>query len=330
MARSSHRLLVACLVTATSLTSWAQSKSGPAPGYPDKSIRMIVPVTAGGSTDIVARITTARMSELLGQPFVIDNRAGAGSMIGSDIVAKSAPDGYTLLMAYAPHITTPFLHKNVPYDTLRDFTPVTLVATQPLMIVVNAAVPVRSIKELVALAKAKPGQLNYGLSPAGSAGHVAGEMFKLMTGTNIVPIPYKGGAPSQAALASNEVQLIFANTLTGMAMVKAGKAVVIGVATEQRLPMFPDVPTFTEQGFPKFEVEPWQGILGPRGLPRPIVDRIHKATVEALRDPGVREKLAATGSTIVGSTPEEFDARIRAQLKSWGEVIRKSGMRGEE
>jgi tripartite-type tricarboxylate transporter receptor subunit TctC len=330
MARFSRCFFTGIGLACATGTALAQPKGGDAPDYPNKSIRMIVPVTAGGSTDVVARIVTARMGELLGQQFVIDNRAGAGSMVGSDIVAKAVPDGYTLLMAYAPHITTPYLHKNVPYDTLKDFTPVTLVATQPLMIVVNAAVPVRSIKELVALAKAKPGQLNYGLSPAGSAGHVAGEMFKLMTGTNIVPIPYKGGASSQAALASNEVQLIFANTLTGMAMVKAGKAVVIGVAAEKRLAIFPDVPTFTEQGFPKFEVEPWQGILGPRGLPKPVVERLYKATVETLRDAGVREKLAATGSTIVGSTPGEFDARIRSQLKSWGDVIRKSGMRGED
>lgn len=298
--------------------------------YPNKTIRLIVPVTAGGSTDTVARIVTARMGEIVGQQFIIDNRPGAGSIVGADIVAKAAPDGYTLLMTYAPHITTPFLHKNVPYDTLRDFTPITLVATQPLMIVVNTAVPARSIKELVALAKAKPGQLNYGLTPAGSAGHVAGEMFKLMTGTDIVPVPFRGGAPAQIALASNEVQLIFANTLTGMAMVKAGKAVVIGVATDKRLAVFPDVPTFTEQGFPRFEVEPWQGLFGPRGLPRPIVDQLRNAAVEAMRDPGVRDKLAATGSTIIGSTPEEFDARIRSQLKSWGEVIRKSGMKGEE
>jgi tripartite-type tricarboxylate transporter receptor subunit TctC len=328
MNRLSCCLLVGLIGAGT--TELAQTKGAGAQDYPNKSIRLIVPVTAGGSTDVVARITTAKVSELLGQQFIIDNRPGAGSMVGSDIVAKAAPDGYTLLMAYAPHITTPFLYKNVPYDVVRDFTPITLVATQPLMIVVNPAVPVRSIRELVALAKAKPGQLNYGLSPSGSAGHVAGEMFKLMAGVDIVAIAYKGGAPSQTALASNEVQLIFANTLTGMGMVKAGKAVVIAIATDKRSPLFPDVATFAEQGFPKFEVEPWQGILGPRGLPRPVVERIYRATVEALRDPGVRERLAATGSTLVASTPEEFDARVRSQLKSWGEVIRKSGMRAED
>lgn len=222
----------------------------------------------------------------------------------SEIVAKAVPDGYTLLMAYAPHITTPFMHKKVPYDTVKDFTPVPLIATQPLMLVVNPAVPARSIKELVTLAKAKPGQLNYGLPSTSSAGHVAGEMFKLMTGVNIVAVPYKGGGPAQTAFASNEVQLIFANTLTGIAMVKSGRAVVIGIATDQRSPLFPEVPTFAEQGFPKFEAEPWQGILGPRGMPRTIVDRVHAAAVEAVSDPRVREKLATTGSTPIGSTPD--------------------------
>ena len=298
-----------------------------AQSYPTKPIRMVVPVTPGGSTDTVARLVTQKMTDLLAQRFIIDNRPGAGSIIGADIVAKAAPDGYTLLMAFATHVTAPSLYSKLPFNTEEDFQPISLVATQPLVIVVNPQVPVRSIKELIALAKAKPRQLNYGVNGTGSAGHVAGEMFKLITGTEIIAIPYKGAAPANLALASNEVQLSFANMLTGIVMEKSGRAVVIGVASEKRSPHFPDVPTFSEQDLPKFPVEPWQGILGPKGMPRTTVEVLYRAAAESVRSPDVMEKLLATGSEPIGSTPAEFAARIKSQLKSWGDVIRKSGMR---
>ncbi|MBI4192517.1 MAG: tripartite tricarboxylate transporter substrate binding protein [Betaproteobacteria bacterium] len=297
-----------------------------AQSYPTKAIRMVVAVTPGGSTDVVARIVTQKMADLLAQRFIVDNRPGAGSIVGSDIVAKAAPDGYTLLFAMATHITTPSLYSKLPFNTEEDFQAISLLATQPLVIIVNPQVPVRSIKELITLAKAKPGQLNYGLNATGSAGHVAAEMFKLMTGTEIVAVAYKGAAPSNLALASNEVQLIFANVLSGITMGKSGKAVVIGVASEKRMPQLPDVPTFSEQGIPSFDVAPWQGIVGPKGMPRTVVVALNRAAAESVRSSDVIEKLLATGSTPIGGTPEELDARIKSQLKSWGEVIRKAGM----
>ena len=297
--------------------------------YPAKPVRVIVPVTAGGSTDNIARLITQKMSELLQRPLVVDNRPGANSIIGTDIVAKAPPDGYTLLMAFAAHITTPAMSPKLPFDTVQDFRGISLLATQPLIVIVNNQVPARSIKELVALAKASPGKLNYGLPGPGSAAHVAGEMFKLMSGANIVTVPYKGAAPAQLALAQNEVQLMFANIQTGLSMAKSGRVTVIAIATEKRSPFFPEVPTFSEQGIPKFDVEPWQGLMAPARTPRGIISLLHRTAVESLRSPDVAEKLLATGSTPIGSTPEELDQRIRSQLKSWGEVVRKAGIRAD-
>ncbi len=300
-----------------------------AQSYPNKPIRMVVPVTPGGSTDTTARIVTPKMSELLGRPIIVDNRPGANSIIGTDMVAKAASDGYTLLMGFATHITTSALYSKLPYNTRDDFQAISLLATQPLIVIVNRQTPVQSIKELVALARADPGKLNYGLPGGGSAAHIAGELFKIITGADITAVPYKGAAPAQLALASNEVQLMFANIQTGITMAKSGRAVVIGVATERRLPQFPDVPTLAEQGIPKFEVEPWQGILGPKRMPRAVVDALHRAAAASVNSPDVMEKLLATGSTPIGSTPEEFEARINMQLRSWGDVIRRAGIRGE-
>jgi tripartite-type tricarboxylate transporter receptor subunit TctC len=297
--------------------------------YPARPIRLIVPVTPGGSTDTTARIVGQKMSELLGKPVIVDNRPGGNSIIGTELVAKAAPDGYTLLCAFATHISTPLLHDKLPYNTLEDFQPITLLATQPLIVIANTQTPVRSIKELIAMAKAHPGKLHFGLPGGGSAAHIAGEMFKIITGADIKSVPYKGATPAQVALLGNEVQLMFANIQTGVTMAKTGRITLLGVGAAKRLAQYPDVPTFAEQGMPKFEVEPWQGLIAPRRTPRAVIDTLHKAAVNAVQSPDANEKLVATGSTPATSTPEAFDARIRSQLKSWGEVIRKAGMRGE-
>ncbi len=297
--------------------------------YPSRPIRMVVPVTPGGSTDSTARIVAQKMSDLMGRQIVVDNRPGGNSIIGTELVAKSAPDGYTLLLAFATHITTPALHSKLPYNTAEDFQAITLLATQPLIVITNNQTPVKSIKELIGMAKANPGKLNFGLPGGGSAAHIAGEMFKIITGTDINSVPYKGAVPAQIALVGNEVQLMFANIQTGIAMAKTGRITVIGVATEKRLAQYPEVPTLAEQGIPKFEVEPWQGLLAPKRTPRAVIDAVHKAAVASVQSPEVIDKLVATGSTPATSTPEAFTARINAQLKSWGEVIRKAGIRGE-
>lgn len=321
LVRRTRPMAVLCLVALAAAQAQGQT-------YPNKPIRMIVPVTPGGSTDSTARIVSARMSELLGQPIIIDNRPGAGSIIGTDLVAKAPADGYTVLMAFATHITMPHLNRKLPFDPVKDFRAVSLLATQPLIVIVNQQTPVKSIKELIALARAQPGKLHFGLPSPGSAAHIAGEMFKIITGTNLTAVPYKGAAPAQQALLGNEVQLMFANLQTGISLAKAGRIGVIGVASGSRLPQFPDVPTLAEQGIPKFEVEPWQGILGPARIPAEVVKVLNRAAVEAVRTPDTVEKLHATGSTPIGSTPEELARRIESQLESWGQVIRKSGIGG--
>jgi len=321
------KALITTAVAALALPAqgWAQ-----APSYPTKAIRMIVPVTPGGSTDVVGRIIGNRLREAFGESVVVDNRPGAGSIPGSEIVARAAPDGYTLLFGYITHTTTPFLHSKVPYDAVKDFTPVSLVATQPIVVVTNTSVPANTLKELIALSRAKPGQLHYGVAATGSAGHVAAEMFKMLTGADFVAVPYKGGAPVQVALQSGEVQLAFASTTSALAQIRAGKLRTLATTGAKRIAYLPDVPTIEEAaGLKGFEVSPWQGILGPARLPRPIVDRLHGAIVRMLKQPETIERLAATGTDPVGSTPEEFAAHIRRELEQFGKVIKASGMRSD-
>ncbi|MCC6535832.1 MAG: tripartite tricarboxylate transporter substrate binding protein [Burkholderiales bacterium] len=316
------RCAVACLIFAA-----ARAPSALAQIYPVKPIRVIVPVTAGGSTDHTARVVMHKMSALLGQPIIVDNRPGAHSIIGTDIVAKAHPDGYTLLVAFAAHISTTVMASNLPFDTVKDFQGVSLLATQPLIVLVSNQIAPRSIKDLIAFAKASPGKLNYGLPGTGGAAHIAAEMFRLITATNIVAVPYKGAAPAQLALSRNEVQFMFANIQTGIAMAKGGRATVIAIATDKRSTYFPEVPTFAEQGIAKFDVEPWQGLLAPSRVPRAVISALHRAAVGAIQSPEVAEKLLAVGSTPVGSDPDAFDARISAQLKSWGEVVARAGLK---
>ena len=322
------RFFLIALAAGCAAAAAAQSQD-PAPksGYPDKSIRLLLGVPPGGSTDIVARIIVVKLAEALGQQVVIDNRGGAGGAIASDIVARASPDGYTLLFAYASHTTTPFLYTNIPYDPVKSFTPITQVATQPLVITVHPSLPVNTIGDLIAYAKAHPDKLNIGIAGAGSGGHIASEYFKQLTGTQIVPIIYKGGGPSMIALLSGEVQLMFASTSTAMAFIKQGKLKVIATTSTQRLPYLPDVPTFDEAGVKGLRVSPWQGLLGPAGLPRAIVDRLYTEVAKVLRLPEVRENLAATGTDPAGSTPEEFAAEINHQLERLGKVIKAAGMK---
>lgn len=297
--------------------------------YGSRPIRTIVPVAPGGGTDIVARIVTGALADATGLRMVLDNRAGAGGTIGSELVARSTPDGYTLLFAYASHTTTPFLLK-VSYDAYSDFTPITQVGVSPLVLMVNSSVPVASVSELVAYAKSSQKGLNAGVATAGSAGHLALEVFKLRTGTTagIVSVIYKGGGPAQVALLSNEVQLVFASAISAVHYMKASsKLKALATAGKKRLPTFPDVPTFTELGV-SVETAPWQGILGPAKLPRPIVMRLYRDISATLKQPEVIERLATAGSDPVGSTPEEFAAKIKSELQDFGKIIRELDLKG--
>ena len=334
MNQSYRRIAYACLLLSLGFSHGLgaqpkpQGPQGPqGDAYPGKPIRLIVPVAPGGSTDIIARIVANKLRVKLNEQVLVDNRPGAGSIVGSQFVARSAPDGYTLLFAYANHTTTPFMYNDVPYDPLKDFAPISLIATQPLVVMAHPSVPVKSIDELIALAKAKPGTLNYGLT-SGGAGHIAAEWFKQLTGTNIVPIPYQGGGPAQIALLSGDVQLLFAAATTAMPQIRAGKIRILATTSKKRLTYLPEVPTFEEVGFRQLEMGSWIGMLAPAGTPRPIIDRLHREIVLMLKEPDVLERLAAAGSDPVGDSPEEFTAHIKRELELFGKVIKTAGIKG--
>lgn len=321
--RIAKRVALALTLLSASIPALAQTGA-----YPTRPIRLIVPVTPGGTTDVVGRIVAAGLSEALGQTMVVDNRAGAGGVIGSDIVAKASPDGHTLLFAYASHTSMPGLYPKLPFDSVKDFTPISQVSITPLVIVINPALPIGSVKELLAAAKAKPGGFLVGLATAGSAGHLAFELFKSLTGAAITPVVYRGGGPAQIAVMSGEVQLVFASTGASLPYIKNGRVKVIATTSPKRLPYLPEVPTLVEAGLKDFSVMPWQGMLGPANLPRPIVDRLHGEIVKLLRSREFTDKIVATGSDPVGSTPEEFGSEIRREIELFGKIIRAAGIKG--
>ena len=304
----------------------AQSKS-PDIAYPTRSVRVIVTASTGGSTDIVARIVGMKLSALLGQQFIIDNRAGAGGIIGAETVANASPDGHTLLFAWANHTITPLLTSKIPYDPVRDFAPVSLVAIQPLLMVVNAALPVSTIKDLVAMAKAKPDELREAVAGIGGVGHLAGEIFKIETGSRITSINYKGAAPAQLALMQGEAHLTYVSPVSAVPDIKAGRIKALGTSGSQRLSYLPDVPTFTEAGLPNLNVNPWQGILVPVKTPRAVIDKLQRAVVTVLGQPDTIERLVATGSIAQSSTPEELAAKIRKDIDYFGRIVKAANIK---
>jgi tripartite-type tricarboxylate transporter receptor subunit TctC len=298
--------------------------------YGSRPIRLILPVPPGGSTDIVARIYAAGMQESAGLRMVVDNRGGASGLIAGETVARAAPDGHTLLFTYAAFTTSPFLHK-VPYDTVRDFTPITQLSVNPLLVAVNAALPVGSVQELIAHAKSRPKGLNASVASAGSAGHLALGLFiqRSGVGEGIVPVIYKGGGPAIIALMSGEAQVMVASLPTSLPFMKTGKLKVLAAVGGKRLADIPDVPSLAEAGIPGIDVAlPWQAILGPANLPRPVVMRLYQESLKVLKRPDIVERLAANGALVVGSTPEEFAAKIRHDLQVFGKLIPALGIKG--
>jgi tripartite-type tricarboxylate transporter receptor subunit TctC len=321
--RSGLLLLAGICLNATAQTGSQQNN------YPDRPIRLVVPVPVGGSTDIVARIVAGKLAQFLQQQIVIDNRAGAGGIIGTELVARATPDGYTLLFAYASHTITPFLGGKVAYNPALDFAAVSQVTTQPLVLTVNVALPVSSVKELIALARAKPGEIRAAAPGMGGTGHIATEIFKLETGVDIPTIIYKGGGPAQLALLQGESHLVFASAGAAMPQIKSGRVKVLATSSAQRLPYLPDVPTFAEAGLPGVSVNPWQGILAPAKTRRAIIDKLQRAVVSVLKQSDTLERLLATGSDPVGGTPEALDAKIRKELDYFGRVIKSANIRVE-
>lgn len=295
-----------------------------AQNFPAKPIKLIVPFPAGGPNDIIARVIGQRMSELAGQPVLIDNRGGQGGVLGTDTVAKAAPDGYTIAISSAGALGISPSMEKVAYDTLGDLTPVTLVATVPEMLVVATNVPAKDIGELIALAKAQPGKLNFASSGPGSLPHLAGELFKLTAGIDIVHVPYRGAAPAVNDLLGQQVQMTFLPAL--LPQVKAGALKPIAVGSVERAPTAPDVPTTKEAGFPDMRIENWYGMVAPKGTPREIITALHDLATRAMADPAVKDKLAQQGATLIGDEPEHFRAFIADETRKWAKVIKDAGV----
>ena len=304
-------------------------QAGSAQTYPSKPIKFIVPYPPGGGTDVVARILSEPLAAELGQPIIIDNRGGAAGNVGTDLAAKAPADGYTILFTLSSHTINPKLYDKLPFDVEKDFVPISLAALIPQILVVHPSVPVSNVKELIALAKAQPGKLNYASVGTGSPGHIAGELFKLRTGVEIVHIPYKGGGPAVTDTIGGQVQLLFVSMPAAWQFVKAGRLKAIAVTSARRSVTAPEVPTFVESGVPDFVVDSWYGALAPAKVPPAVVARLNAAFVKVLDMPQVKEKLMAQGAEAAASTPAEFDRVIKDELAKWEYVIRAANIKPE-
>ncbi|HEY0338598.1 MAG TPA: tripartite tricarboxylate transporter substrate binding protein [Burkholderiales bacterium] len=315
------------LAVAASAFIAAAAPSSVAQTYPAKAIRLVVPSSPGGSTDIVGRVLAQKLSESLGQQVVIDNRAGAGTMIGNEIVAKSPPDGYTLLMGISTLAIIPAMYATVRYDALKDFAPISHVVTLPNVLLVHPSVPARSVKELIAIGKARGPQLVSGSAGTGTSPHLSLELFKTMAGIDIVHVPYKGSGQAIIGLISGEIALLFPALPTAMPHLKTAKARALAVTTATRSQAMPDLPSISEAGLPGYEATQWFGILAPAGTPRPIIDRVNQDVTAALRSAEVKQHLAAEGAEVVASTPEQFAEYLRSETTKWAKVIKAAGIK---
>ena len=318
-------------VTGAALAALAALALAPAAraqqAYPNRPIRLVVPYPAGGTTDILARLAAMQLGERLGQSVVVDNRAGASGAIGASEVARAAPDGYTLLMATASsHGINSALYRKLPYDAVKDFAPVTLLASTPNIIVVNPAVPARNLRELIALAKAQPGRLNFGSTSLGGSPHMSAELLKMQAGIDIVHVPYKGAAPMLADLLGGQVQIGFDNLPSTINFVNTGKVRAIAVTTPQRWPGAPDIPTVAESGVLGYEVSGWFGLLAPAGTPQAIRDTLQQALAAAVRQPDVAQRMLELGAQPIASTPEDFGRRIPLEVRKWQDVVKATGL----
>lgn len=296
--------------------------------YPSKSIRIIVPQSAGGSTDLVARPLAQKLGEALGQSVVVDNRPGAGSVIGTDLVAKAAPDGYTLLAVAASVTMSPSLYK-LPYDPVRDLAPISLLSSLPNILVVHPSLPVKSVKELIAFAKARPGQLNFGSSGVATGTHLSMELLMYLTGIKLVHIPYKGGSLNVNALLGGETQVNFSTISTALPFVRSGRLRALAVSTAKRAAAAPEVPTVAEAGVKGYAYSSWIGLLAPAKTPQPIIARLNAESVKAVQTPEMKAILATEGSEPVGNSPDEFDTIMKTEVARWMKVVKAAGIKGE-
>jgi len=298
-----------------------------AQSYPTRAIKLVVPSSPGGGTDIVARILGQKLSEQLGQQFVVENRAGAGTVIGNDAVAKSAPDGYTLLMGLSTLAINPSMYAKLPYDALRDFAPISQSVSACNILILHPSVPAKTVVELIALARAKPGSLTFGSAGMGTNPHLSGELFKSLARIDMVHVPFKGSGQSIISQLAGEIAANFPSVPTAMPYIKAGRLRGIGVTTLKRVEVLPDVPSLAEAGLPGYEATQWFGLLAPAGTPRPIIDRLYQESSRALRSADMKERMTAEGLEVVGGTPEEFASYIRSETEKWTQVIKAAGIK---
>lgn len=298
-----------------------------AQAYPTKPIRVIVAFAAGGNTDVVARAIAPKLGELLGQPVIVENRPGGGTTIGTEALARSAPDGYTLMLTGFDFTVTPSLYSKLPYDPQRDFAPIALIATYPMVLVANPSLPAHSVKELISAAKANPGRINYASAGNGSPGHLSGELLKTLAGVELTHVPYKGSGAALQDLLAGQVQLLFSGMPAVASFVQSGKLKLLAVTGTKRDPALPGTGTVIEGGVPGYEVISWLGFIAPAGVPRPIVDRLNAEIGRALQSPDVRERLASMGGELGGSTPEAFGTLLRDETIKWGRVVKGAGIK---
>ena len=313
-------LLLLSIGISASIQVFAQS-------YPAKPVRLVVPYPPGGGTDIIGRTVAQKLTEAFGQQVVVDNRGGAGGVIGTEIVARSAPDGYTLLMAPTSHVINPSVYSKLPYDTAKDFAPITLGASATIVLASHPSVPVKSVKELIAYAKQKPGELNFGSAGNGTVFHLTGELFKRQAGIEIVHVPFKGGGPTVAALAGGQISAAFETMLALAPHIKAGKVRGLAVTSAQRSSVMPELPTIAELGFPGIVAENWYGFYAPAGTPRAIINRLNAEINKGLKQPDVKERFQALGTEVIGTTPEELADTVRKELAKWSKTAKEAGAR---
>jgi tripartite-type tricarboxylate transporter receptor subunit TctC len=318
--------VAACVL---SIVAAAPAVAQPQPAWPAKPLRLIVPQSAGGSTDLVARPLAQQLAAALGQNVLVDNRPGAGSVIGTDIVARAAPDGHTLLAIAASFTATPALHAKLPFDSQRDFAPITLLSAFPNLLVVHPSLPVKSVQDLLALARARPGQLNYGTSGAATGTHMSMELFMHLTGVRLVHVPYKGGAPSVQALMVNEVQVNMATISTALPQVRAGRLRALATTGARRAGVLPELPTVAEAGVAGFDYASWTGLLAPARTPQAVVERLHVEAARAVNSAEMKTLLATEGAEPVGSTPAQFATQIRTEIARWTQVVKAAGIRAD-
>jgi tripartite-type tricarboxylate transporter receptor subunit TctC len=324
------RLPVLLLLLATGFATGVCPAQTGAPAFPVKPVRFVVGFTPGGPSDILARALGQKLGDLWNQQVVIENRPGAGGNIAAELVARSAPDGYTWLLGNNSILATnASLYRTLGYDPVKDFAPVALVAVQPNILVVNPQVPARSVRELIALARAKPGQLNYASSGSGAAAHLSGELFRAMTGVDIVHVPYKGAQPALTDVIAGQAQLMFATSASAVPYIKAGRLRALAVTTARRSEAMPELPTVSEAGVPGFEAITWHGVVVPAATPAPLVERLNHDIVGVLHMPELRDRLAALGADVVTGSPREFADYIAREIPKWTKVVRDSGARAD-